>query len=147
MSKQVKINVDEAFDFPKYATKGSAGADLSSSSPHNIIINPGERAAIPLGIYAQVPRGYAAFALPRSGLVLKHGVTVANAPGLIDSDYRGEWKVILINHGKEPFKVRLGDRIAQVVIQRVTRARWIEVLRNMLTKTIRGAGGFGSTGK
>jgi len=145
MRKKVKIDVGEAYDYPVCATKGSAGMDLQSSSKENIIIKPGARALIPTGLKFKIPRGYELQIRPRSGLALKHGVTVLNTPGTIDSDYRGRVGVILINHGDKPFKVRLGDRIAQCVLSKLQSVPvWIPDA--ISDDTERGSGGFGSTG-
>lgn len=127
---------------PAYATQGSAGVDLRASEP--CVIPPGGRALVPTGLRIALPEGYEAQVRPRSGLALKHGVTLLNSPGTIDSDYRGEIGVILINLGQEPFSIQPGDRIAQMVFAPVTRGVWDEV--ETLDETERGAGGFGSTG-
>ena len=128
---------------PAYATQGSAGVDLRASEP--CVIPPGGRALVPTGLHIALPEGYEAQVRPRSGLALKHGVTLLNSPGTIDSDYRGEIGVILINLGQEPFSIQPGDRIAQMVFAPVTRGVWDEV--ETLDETERGAGGFGSTGR
>ena len=130
---------------PAYATEHSAGLDLLAAAAGDVIIAPGERALIPTGIAIALPEGYEAQVRPRSGLALKHGVTVLNSPGTIDADYRGEIGVILINHGKEAFTVTRGMRIAQMVIAPYTRADW--QVSESLEHSARGAGGFGSTGK
>jgi dUTP pyrophosphatase len=132
---------------PSYATEDSAGADLCSNSKENIFIPPGHRKLIPTGLYMQVPKGYELQIRPRSGLAVKHGIAVLNAPGTIDADYRGEIMVILINHGDKQFKVRKGDRIAQCVLSKCARANWVEVPLSALSKTERDKGGFGHTGK
>ena len=131
---------------PAYETPGAAGMDLRAAVPEHdhLVLRPGGRAAVPTGLALAIPPGFEAQVRPRSGLALKHGVGQPNAPGTIDSDYRGELKVILINHGAEDFTVRRGDRIAQLVIAPVAQAAWIEVAN--LDETVRGAGGFGSTG-
>ena len=131
-------------DLPAPATDLSAGADLLAAVTEALILPPGGRAIIPTGIAIGMPGGFEAQIRPRSGLAAKHGVTVLNAPGTIDADYRGEIGVILINHGEEPFTVTRGQRIAQLVIAPVRRAEWLEVDR--LDQTPRGEGGFGSTG-
>lgn len=113
-------------------------------SAENVVLAPGARHAVATGLAMAIPDGFEVQVRPRSGLALKHGISVPNTPGTIDSDYRGELKVILINHGAEPFEIRRGDRIAQLVLTPVTRARWIEVAE--LDETARGEGGFGSTG-
>ena len=113
-------------------------------SAEDVTIEPGARHAVATGLAVAIPPGYEIQVRPRSGLALKHGITVPNTPGTIDSDYRGELKVILINHGSEPFAIARGDRVAQLVLAAVTRAGWNEV--SELDETLRGAGGFGSTG-
>jgi dUTP pyrophosphatase len=128
---------------PTYAHAGDAGADLTSTK--NYVINPGEVVLISTGIAIALRNGYAAFVHPRSSLAVKSTVTVINTPGTIDAQYRGEIKVPLINHGTTPFKVTKGDRIAQLIIQKVEHADFIEV--DELPQTERAAGGFGSTGK
>ena len=129
---------------PAYATDGSAGLDLLAAIEAEIKLAPGARAAVPCGIALALPAEFEAQVRPRSGLALKHGVTVLNAPGTIDSDYRGEVKAILINHGEEPFVIARGMKIAQLVIARHERAQFEEC--ETLDETARGAGGFGSTG-
>jgi dUTP pyrophosphatase len=121
---------------------GDAGADLVASENHAIA--PGERAIVGTGLAMAIPEGYAGFVLPRSGLATRHGITVANAPGLIDSGYRGELRVGLINHSDEMFSVKTGDRIAQLVIMAVETVEYVEAAT--LDETPRGSGGFGSTG-
>ncbi len=130
---------------PLYQSAGSSGADLCAEIPAEVRLEPGERKSIPTGIRLELPPGVEAQIRPRSGLALSHGVTVLNAPGTIDSDYRGEIMVILINHGREPFTVQRGDRIAQIVFAPVLRAE-VEV-RSGISRTERGASGFGSTGR
>ena len=127
---------------PAYATIGAAGMDVVSAE--DVIIAAGARHAVASGFAVAIPEGYEIQVRPRSGLALKHGITVPNTPGTIDSDYRGELKVILINHGAEDFAIARGDRVAQLVLAPVTQARWTEV--DDLDETARGAGGFGSTG-
>lgn len=129
---------------PQYMSADSAGADLTAYLNADVMIAPGERALIPTGIRLALPRGYEGQVRPRSGLALKHGVTMLNAPGTIDSDYRGEVAVILVNLGQEPYIVRNGDRIAQLVIAPVQRGQF--ELVGALDGTARGSGGFGSTG-
>ena len=129
---------------PTYATEQSAGMDLSAALEEAIEIGPGERALIPTGLSIALPAGYEAQIRPRSGLAVNHGVTVLNSPGTIDADYRGEIKVILINHGQESFTVERGLRIAQMVVERYETVGW-EVVET-LEETTRGEGGFGSTG-
>lgn len=130
---------------PDYQTDGSAGMDLSASIDEDVAIPHGEWRLLPTGLTMAIPAGYEGQVRPRSGLALRHGVTVLNAPGTIDSDYRGEVKVALINHGKEPFVVRRGERIAQLVICPVARASWAPA--PSLDETARGTGGYGSTGR
>jgi dUTP pyrophosphatase len=134
----------EPLPLPRYATVGSAGLDLQADVPAPVTLVPLARALVPTGLAIALPPGYEAQVRPRSGLALKHGVTVANAPGTIDSDYRGELAVILVNLGDKPFVIARGDRIAQLVVAPVTQARLEEVA--VLASTDRGAGGFGSTG-
>jgi dUTP pyrophosphatase len=129
---------------PAYATEHSAGMDLLAAIAKDIVIAPGARVLITAGISIALPEGYEAQVRPRSGLALKHGVTVLNSPGTIDADYRGEVGVILINHGIEPFTVTRGLRIAQMIIAPYSRALWEK--GEALTESVRGAGGFGSTG-
>ena len=135
----------EGLPLPAYQTPGAAGMDLLAAiGPHaKIVIEPGARELVPTGLVLQLPQGYEAQVRPRSGLALKNGVTVLNAPGTIDSDYRGEVGVILINHGREPFVIERGARIAQLVVAPVTR---IALVTGQVDETERGAGGFGSTG-
>lgn len=129
---------------PAYETAGAAGLDLRAAITETIVLAPGARALVPTGLAMQLPEGFEGQVRPRSGLAVRHGVTVLNAPGTVDSDYRGEIKVPLINHGDQPFPITRGDRIAQLVIAPVTHARLTEVAA--LDPTERGAGGFGSTG-
>lgn len=132
----------EGLDLPHYATEGAAGMDVRSAE--DVIIAPGERHAVATGLALAIPQGYEIQVRPRSGLALKHGITVPNTPGTIDSDYRGELKVIMINHGAEDFAISRGDRVAQLVLAPVTQAKWLVV--EELDSTQRGDGGFGSTG-
>ncbi len=127
---------------PAYATSGAAGMDVVSAE--DAVIAPGARHAVATGMAVAIPAGYEIQVRPRSGLALKHGITVPNTPGTIDSDYRGELKVILINLGTEPFAIARGDRVAQLVLAPLVQAAWDEVTE--LDATTRGAGGFGSTG-
>ena len=133
----------EGLPLPAYATPGAAGMDLLAA--REMVIPPGGRALVPTGLAVAIPDGFEMQVRPRSGLALKHGVTVLNAPGTVDSDYRGEVGVILLNTGAEPFAIARGDRIAQAVFAPVTRAAWEEVV--VLPETQRGTGGFGSTGR
>jgi dUTP pyrophosphatase len=136
----------EGLPLPSYQSKEAAGLDVVAGVPEGaaIAIPPGARALIPTGFALELPRGFEAQVRPRSGLALKHGVTLLNSPGTIDSDYRGELMVILINHGDEPFLVRRGERIAQLVIAPVSHAEIVAA--EELAATARGPGGFGSTG-
>jgi len=129
---------------PRYATGRSAGADLFAAVDEPLTIGPGERALVPTGLVVAIPEGYEGQVRPRSGLALRHGVTVANAPGTIDADYRGEVRVLLVNLGDAPFTVSRGDRIAQLVIAPVARVTFVEATFSL--RTDRGSGGFGSTG-
>lgn len=129
---------------PAYATPGSAGMDLMAAVDEDITINPGKRRLVPAGIRIAVPQGYEAQIRPRSGLAIKHGIGLVNSPGTIDSDYRGQVQVIMINLGDDPFVIHRGDRIAQMVICPVARAVMIE--SDGLPDTKRGEGGFGHTG-
>jgi dUTP pyrophosphatase len=129
---------------PAYATEGSAGMDLCAAVFSDTTIRPGETSLIPAGISIELPIGYEAQIRPRSGLALKHSVGILNAPGTIDSDYRGEIKILLTNFGTKDFVVRRGDRIAQMIVGRYARVDWSEV--GELAGTTRGAGGFGHTG-
>ncbi|MCJ8157443.1 dUTP diphosphatase [Sphingomonas sp. LaA6.9] len=132
----------EGLPLPHYATEHAAGMDIVSAE--NVTLAPGGRHAVATGFAIAIPEGYEVQVRPRSGLALKHGISMPNTPGTIDADYRGEMKVIMINHGSEPFEVRRGERIAQLVPAKVQRAVFAEV--DELDDTARGAGGFGSTG-
>lgn len=129
---------------PAYETAGAAGLDLRAAIDAPLVLAPGERALVPTGLAMQLPEGFEGQVRPRSGLAFRHGVTVLNAPGTVDSDYRGEVSVVLINHGSEHFTITRGDRIAQLVIAPVSRASFSEV--KTLNETARGTGGYGSTG-
>ena len=133
----------EGLPLPAYQTAGAAGLDLVAAT--GLTLPPGGRASVPTGLSLAIPEGYEGQVRPRSGLAMKHGVTVLNAPGTIDSDYRGELCVLLINHGDTPFVVERGARIAQLVLAPVVQARLLRV--EALDDTARGAGGFGSTGR
>jgi dUTP pyrophosphatase len=130
---------------PQYATSQSAGIDLRANLVEPVVLKPMERKLIPTGLFIELPEGYEAQIRPRSGLALKHGITVLNTPGTIDADYRGEIGVILINLSTENFTIEHGERICQMVIARHEQAEWIQV--EELNETERGAGGFGHTGK
>jgi dUTP pyrophosphatase len=136
----------DGLPLPAYETPDAAGMDLRAATPAGepFVLAPGDRAAIPTGLAIALPSGFEAQVRPRSGLALKHGITALNAPGTIDADYRGEIKVILINHGQAPFVIARGERIAQLVVAPVIQARWQET--EDLDETRRGARGFGSTG-
>jgi len=129
---------------PAYATPDAAGLDLCSASKEVIDLQPGQRVLVPTGLVMEIPRGYEGQVRPRSGLALKHGISLVNTPGTIDADYRGEVKIIMINLGDQPFAIHYGDRIAQLVIAPVIQAQVRE--RDELTDSARGKGGFGSTG-
>lgn len=139
-----KMPGTEDLPLPTYATRGSAGIDLHASVDSDVMLRPGDRELISTGMRIAVPEGYEGQIRPRSGLALRNGVGVANSPGTIDSDYRGVVQVILVNHGREPFTVRRGDRIAQLVIVPVIRAELVET--DGLPDTARSDGGFGHTG-
>ncbi|MDX2305062.1 MAG: dUTP diphosphatase [Microscillaceae bacterium] len=141
---QVKIVNHSPNPLPSYATTGSAGVDLSANLSEPIILKKFERILIPTGIYIQLPEGYEAQIRPRSGLALKYGISVLNAPGTIDSDYIGEIKVLLINFSSEDFVINPGDRIAQMIMAKYEQVDWVEV--ETLDLSQRGIGGFGSTG-
>ena len=142
--KVLITRLDESIPLPRYAKGGDAGSDICTRV--DVTIEPGERALVPTGISIALPDGYAAFVHPRSGLAIKHGVSMVNTPGTIDAAFRGELQMILINHDlREAISFKKGDRIAQLVIQQVERAEFIEV--DSLPGTERGEGGFGSTGK
>lgn len=139
-----RLNGSEDLPLPGYMTDHAAGMDLVAAVESDLTLSPGHRALVPTGIAIALPEGYEAQIRPRSGLALKSGITLVNTPGTIDADYRGEIRVILINHGSEPFIVRRGDRIAQMIVAPVCRVRWdVQVT---LPSTDRGSGGFGHTG-
>ena len=143
----VRLAHAEGLPLPAYETEHAAGMDLRAAVPDDapFDLRPGQRAAIPTGLTMAIPPGFEGQVRPRSGLALRNGVTQLNTPGTVDADYRGEVKVILINHGEEDFTIRRGDRIAQLVIAPVVQGGWEEV--ESLDETARGAGGFGSTGR
>lgn len=143
----MKINIinQSKHPLPAYETIASAGMDLRANLSKGLLLKSGERLLVPTGLFIALPEGYEAQIRPRSGLAFKHGITVLNSPGTIDADYRGEVKVLLINHGAEDFEIKDGERIAQMVIAAHARIEWNSV--NELEETERGAGGFGSTGK
>ena len=145
MTESVRVpvlRVDAALPLPAYARPDDAGLDLYAAEP--VTLAPGARALVPTGIALAIPPGFAGFVLPRSGLALRHGVTLLNTPGLVDAGYRGEIKVLLVNHGDAPVSLSRGDRVAQLVVQRVERVALAPVAE--LPESARGAGGFGSTG-
>jgi dUTP pyrophosphatase len=148
MALSVDISrVRDGFDdlpLPTYATGGAAGMDLRAAIDVPIVLESGDRAAVPTGLAIALPEGYECQIRPRSGLAARNGITMLNTPGTVDEDYRGEIQVIVINHGREPFTICRGERIAQAVIARYERVVWREVER--LNETGRGSGGFGSTG-
>ncbi len=151
MSGTIRIEVlqlphGEGLPLPAYQTAHAAGLDLLAAVPEGapLVLEPGKHAMVPTGLSIALPEGFEAQVRPRSGLAAKHGVTVLNAPGTVDADYRGEISVLLINHGSAPFTIRRGERIAQMVVASVAQARLVPVAA--LSPTDRGAGGFGSTG-
>jgi dUTP pyrophosphatase len=148
MIEEIRIDIlrlpgNDDLSLPRYMTGQAAGMDLLAAVEEAVEILPGDRRLIPTGVALALPEGYEAEIRPRSGLALRHGVTLVNAPGTIDADYRGEVGVILINHGRAPFTVRRGDRVAQMVVHRVCRVVW--ALKGTLASTKRGDGGFGHT--
>lgn len=143
--QRVKIINKSDLPLPQYQTELSAGMDVPANVESTITLQPGERQLIATGLYLEIPPGYEMQIRPRSGLALKHGITVLNSPGTVDADYRGEIKVLLINHGQEPFQISKGDRIAQMVLAKHQVISW-EVTSN-LNPSDRGEGGYGSSGK
>ncbi len=143
----VRLPHAEGLPLPAYETHGSAGMDLRAAVPEHepMTLRPGARALVPTGLCMAIPLGFEVQVRPRSGLAAKHGVTCLNTPGTVDSDYRGEVKVILINLGEEDIVIRRGERIAQMIVAPVVQAAWLET--DSLDETARGAGGFGSTGR
>ncbi len=141
--KQLPHGID--MPLPQYMTPHAAGMDLFAALNADITINPGQRSLIPTGIAIALPPGFEAQIRPRSGLAITHGIMILNAPGTVDADYRGEIKIIIANFGDEPFSIRRGDRIAQMIIQRVIRGEWMAV--DELPASKRNEGGFGHTGK
>lgn len=142
---KVQIVNRSPYPCPAYATEQSAGMDLKANLKEPVLLEPLQRMLIPTGLFIALPKGYEAQVRPRSGLALKHGITVLNTPGTVDADYRGEVCVILVNLSQEPFEIVPGERIAQMVIARHEQIEWEQV--EVLNETGRGAGGFGSTGK
>ncbi|MGA1364150.1 MAG: dUTP diphosphatase [Schleiferiaceae bacterium] len=141
----IRVINESPYPLPEYATPHSAGLDLRAHLDASVVLQPGERRLIPTGLRMALPDGWEAQVRPRSGLALKHGITVLNSPGTIDADYRGPVGVILINHGAESFEIQPGERIAQLVFARYERAEWQIV--DELDATERGAGGFGHSGR
>ena len=142
---KVQIVNRSPYPCPSYATAQSAGMDLKANLKEPVVLQPLQRMLVPTGLYIALPEGYEAQVRPRSGLAIKHGITVLNSPGTVDADYRGEVCVILVNLSQEPFEIVPGERIAQMVIARHEQVEWEQV--EVLNETQRGAGGFGSTGK
>jgi len=142
---KVKIVNHSPYPCPAYATPLSAGLDLKANIAEPIVLQPLQRVLVPTGLYIALPPGYEAQVRPRSGLAVKHGITVLNSPGTVDADYRGELRTILVNLSDQPFEILPGERIAQLVVARYEQVEWEEV--EVLDSTERGAGGFGSTGK
>ncbi|MBN2651383.1 MAG: dUTP diphosphatase [Spirochaetales bacterium] len=144
--KKITIRANYKKDLkPSYQTKLSAGMDILADLESELVLEPGKRALVPTGLFLQIPDGFEVQVRPRSGLAIKHGISLLNSPGTIDADYRGEICVIMINHGEQPFTVKPGERIAQLVLAPVFHAKL--KFSKKLNKTKRGAGGFGSTGK
>ena len=145
MIKILVKKFDKNIKLPAYKTPGSSGMDLIAHVKNKMIINPGKTKTIPTGIAIAIPKNYEIQIRPRSGLAAKKGISVLNTPGTVDSDYRGEIKIILINFSKKPFVVKSGDRIAQMILSPIAKGKLKEV--KILPSTVRGQGGFGSTGK
>ena len=141
----IQIVRQPGVQLPRYMTEHAAGMDIHAALAEDIIIKPGERALVGTGLAVAIPPGYEAQIRPRSGLAIKNGITLLNSPGTIDADYRGEIKIIMINHGMDDFMVKSGDRLAQMIIAPVVRCVWEE--RQKLNESQRGSGGFGHTGK
>ena len=142
---KIRIVNKSRHQLPGYTTSGSAGMDLRANIDEDIVMEPSGRALVRTGLYLEIPEGYEAQIRPRSGLAIKHGITVLNSPGTIDAEYRGEVCIILVNQSDEKFVIRDGERICQMIIARHEKAEWIEA--ESLEETERGAGGFGHTGK
>lgn len=145
MSTTIRIVNKSGHPLPTHATTGSAGLDLRAALEEPVTLEPLDRALIPTGLYFAIPAGYEVQIRPRSGLAMKHGITVLNTPGTIDSDYRGEIRVALINLSREPFTIEPGERICQMVLSRYEQVEWVET--DQLDDTDRGEGGFGHTGR
>ncbi|MER3499513.1 MAG: dUTP diphosphatase [Chitinophagaceae bacterium] len=144
-SVQIKIVNRSGNTLPAYATAGSSGMDIRANLAEPVTLQPMQRLLTPTGLFIELPVGFEAQIRPRSGLAIQHGITCLNTPGTIDADYRGEIKIILINLSTEPHVIQPGDRIAQMVIQKIEQANWVEV--EVLNETERSSGGFGHTGK
>lgn len=142
---EVKVVNRSGEALPAYQTPLSAGMDLRADVADPVVLQPGQRALVPTGLYIELPAGYEAQIRPRSGLAFKNGITVLNSPGTIDADYRGEIRVLLVNLSNEAFEIKRGERIAQMVVARHERVQWVEAAA--LSDTERGAGGFGHTGR
>lgn len=142
----MKVNIvnKSRHELPKYETEASAGMDIRANLDEAVVLQPLQRALVPSGLFIELPVGFEAQVRPRSGLAAKHGITVLNTPGTIDADYRGEIKVILVNLSSEPFEIKDGERIAQMIISEHAKADWVQV--DELGQTSRGSGGFGHTG-
>ncbi|HDJ28697.1 MAG TPA: dUTP diphosphatase [Proteobacteria bacterium] len=147
MNSPLKIQIvrQPGVQLPRYMTEHAAGMDIHAAAAEDIIIKPGERALVGTGLFVAIPPGYEAQVRPRSGLAIRNGITLLNSPGTIDADYRGEIKIIMINHGRDDFMVKSGDRLAQMIIAPVVRCVWEE--KQELDDSQRGSGGFGHTGK
>lgn len=145
MGLQIKIINQSPYELPKYATEGASGMDIRAHLSEPVLLQSLERHLIPTGLFIQLPPGYEAQMRPRSGIAVKQGITCLNSPGTIDADYRGELKVLLINLSAEPQLIQPGERIAQIVIQKIEKALWQQV--TVIEETVRNSGGFGSTGK
>jgi dUTP pyrophosphatase len=143
--QRVKIINTSDLPLPQYQTELSAGMDIPAYIESSVTLQPGDRTLIPTGLFLEIPPGYEIQIRPRSGLALKHGITVLNSPGTVDADYRGEIKVLLINHGQEPFVISKGDRIAQMILAKHEVISWEAT--SQLNTTERGDGGYGSSGK
>lgn len=141
---KVKVINRSAYDLPQYETALAAGLDMRANITESITLGPLERTLVPTGLFIELPEGYEMQVRPRSGLAAKHGLSLVNAPGTIDADYRGEIKVILVNLSNTPYELKPGERVAQLVVSQFTRVEWEQV--EELGETERGAGGFGSTG-
>ncbi|WP_320054858.1 dUTP diphosphatase [uncultured Acetobacteroides sp.] len=142
---EVKVVNKSGFDLPEYATVHSAGLDLRANIAEDVVVSPLNRVIVPTGLFLEIPVGFEAQVRPRSGLAIKHGITIINSPGTIDADYRGEVKVGLVNISNEEYTIKPGERIAQMVFAKHETIKWLDV--ELLSDTDRGEGGFGHTGK